>query len=204
MPDLVDVFEFVGQSDTRGVNLLFDQGPLPMLLPGGVHAFRKRLDLFLGGGLVDALAHMPELAIAGGSVIGALTGTKASDLDIFIVGEPSDAEGALRRVVELVQRSHSFQECHRVLVTRSGFAVTLFRLCGDAVVGPPIQIVLIVNESVEALLADFDIDCCCFAYSPHVDRVVCNMRGCGAISSGIVSIDMSRSSPAYWQRLEKY
>jgi hypothetical protein len=204
MGELVDVFAVPTRHALGEQNLLFDTGPRVAVGPGGIDGFWERLDTFLGEGLLMSLASLPHVVVAGGCVVGALTSTSASDVDLFILGDPASGATTLRRLLALVQQAHASSDLHQVVVTRSAHAVTLYRTCGTEVVGPPIQLVLRVTQTVEELLAGFDIDCCCAAFVLNEKRVLCSERGLRALCSGVNHLDDFFDSPSYWRRLEKY
>lgn len=204
MSELVDVFGAAPRHAPGAHRLLFDTGPRVAVGPGGIDGFWQRLDTFMGPGLLAELASLPNLVIAGGCVVGALTSTSACDVDLFILGDPAAGTTALRQVLALVQRAHGWSKLHKVVVTRSTHAVTLYRTCGVDVVGPPIQLILHATDSVQELLAGFDVDCCCAALLLQDRRVLCSERGLRALCSGVNHVDAFFESPSYWRRLEKY
>ena len=57
----------------------------------GAQGFVGRIRSQLRGCLEDLLP-IPGLVIAGGAVTAALTGQRSNDIDIFLIGDPSDAE----------------------------------------------------------------------------------------------------------------
>ena len=59
----------------------------------------------------------------------------------------------------------------RFLVLRSSFAVSVYTLDGSSRIGAPIQIILNVFENTLAVLEDFDLDCCCFAFDVSTQKV---------------------------------
>jgi hypothetical protein len=207
MDELHDVFARPAFFEHAEPGVLFDYGPRPTVQAGGLEGFVSRLGVFAGKDLLADLAHIPELVIAGGSVVGALTATEASDFDLFVVGPPEAGHLALRRVLALVQTAHQ-RAGHRLVVTRSPKAVTIYRACGAGreaqICGPPVQVVLNTTASVQELLASFDVDCCCFAFSPSARRLFCNGRGHRALRAGVNHVDEAFAGPSYWRRLEKY
>ena len=77
-----------------GQPLLLDKGAPRAACDGDFGAFYQRLNEF-SGGLADELKGIPGLVFAGGSVIAALVGGAASDLDIFLTCPPEDGEARL-------------------------------------------------------------------------------------------------------------
>ena len=67
-----------------------------------------------------------------------------------------------------------------------------------------IQVIVIVVESPLALLLNFDVDSCCFAYVPDDLKVYTTPRGIRALRYGCNVMDSQFSSPSYCHRLEKY
>ena len=86
----------------------------------------------------------------------------SGDVDLFLVGVPDGEELAvLSKIYDIVMGACKDMRGHnaRLLVTRSAAAVTLFRHRGA-----PIQVVLTIYNTIEDLLAGFDIDVACCAY----------------------------------------
>ena len=183
--------------------LLQANGTRPAVV-GSFSDFYERLDKF-SGGLIEALSGIPGLIVAGGSVLGALCSLESADLDLYI--KTGEADTAFRSVFDAVKANHSKRNGSkaRLLVTRSNAAVTIFRLCGripDKV--PPVQVVLTKTVSVSTLLADFDVDCCAFAWELGTDRVLTTRRGLRAMRYSCNVVDSHHDSPSYCRRLEKY
>ena len=86
-----------------------------------------------------------------------------------------------------------------LLVTRSTSAVTLFRHRGA-----PIQVILSTYNSIEDLLAGFDIDAACCAYVLDTGKFVCSPRGRLALEYRVNLVSSQHHSRAYVHRLEKY
>ena len=117
--------------------------------------------------------HIPNLVIAGGAVAAALTGQRCNDVDIFLTGNPSEAEQKLRDVFHaIVAAAHRSDPNARFLVLRSSCAVSVYTLDGSSRIGAPTQIILNVYENILAVLDDFDLDCCCFAFDVSTQKVV--------------------------------
>ena len=66
--------------------------------------FYERLNNFCGQ-LLDDLKMLKGIVIAGGSVIGALTGIPAGDMDVFLSVTPEQAETTTKAIFEAVQKS---------------------------------------------------------------------------------------------------
>ncbi len=131
-----------------------------------------RLDNF-SGGIINVLKSIPNVVLAGGSVIGALCGVDAGGLDIFIIAPQEQGELALRAVFKAIQESQAERkgQSSKLLVTRSSAAVTMCRCYGGRSVACPVQVVTSVHQTVGELLVSFDVGCCCFAWRPREDRV---------------------------------
>ena len=156
--------------------LIMDEAPRPSPA-SDFETFYTRLNNF-SAGVVAELRGIPDLVFAGGAVLGTMTGGHATDIDISLICKPEEGEARLRDVYAAIQRLHSRKKKkHRFMATRSKFAVT-FYLSGVATDAPPIQIITRTHTSTLEVLLNFDVDCCCFAYSPSEgERVVCTPRG---------------------------
>jgi len=144
------------------------------------------------------------LVYAGGSILGALTGSVAGDLDIFLKCKPEDAGDILKQIYAAVQRNQKKGSKKRLLVTRSRNCVSFYRVGDHRLVCPPVQVVTAVLDGVLPQLLDFDIDSACFAYIQDESRVVTTPRGMRALTTGVNVLDTRHFSPCYWKRLEKY
>ncbi len=118
--------------------LLLTQEAKPVM-QGSFEDFHRRLDVF-SGGLLKELAGIPGLVIAGGSVIGALTQCPAGDIDIFLRTPVDDAEGTLVKIYEAIQRNQASIAKKRLMATRSKNTVSFYRVSGQSVVLPPVQV----------------------------------------------------------------
>ena len=122
----------------------------------------------------------------------ALTGGRATDIDVFLTCRPEDGEARLRDIYAAIQSVHlKRKKKHRFMATRSKFAVT-FYLSGVATDAPPIQIVTRTHTSTLDVLLSFDVDCCCFAYNPSeraktqgmMNQIIYTVVAIGSLSSG--------------------
>ncbi len=120
------------------VALLLTEVP-PPFLKDGFPEFHERLDNF-SGGLLSELKDIRGLVFAGGSVIGALTGCPAGDVDIFLRTPLENAEPTLIKIFEAVQRNQARISKRRLMVTRSKNAVTFYRVADQKVARPPVQV----------------------------------------------------------------
>ena len=189
-----------------GQPLLLDKTPRAAC-SGDFGAFYKRLNEF-SGGLVEELKGVPGLVFAGGSVIAALVGGAAGDLDIFLTCAPEDGESRLREVYAAVQRLHKGVKPpkKRFLATRSSRAVTFYVCCATSVVAPPMQVITCTYQSTLDVLLRFDIDAACVAYSPtsEGEKVVCTPRGLRALRYATNISHGAYAGANYFRRLETY
>ena len=90
--------------------------------------------------------------MAGGAVLGSLVDRPAGDVDIFLIGDPSQGEQKLRELFHLIQQVQRAEHGanSRMLVTRSSATVTIFRAASPKaeVNPPPVQLVLHTAESL--------------------------------------------------------
>jgi hypothetical protein len=166
--------------------------------------FVRRFDELIGGWL--PAVSIEGICFAGGAVIGTLVGRNVGDVDIFLTTKPENGKDILQKVLAAVQTAHKkrYGEQAKVLVTRSKNAITIFQAISDRPGGKPIQIVLSCYESVSDLLAKFDLDSCCFAFSPSENKVWCTARGKRSVVFSANLVDSRFDSPGYTRRLEKY
>ena len=171
--------------------------------------FRQRFNEW-SGGLVEAIEAIgPGICIAGGSVLAALLGCGAGDIDIFVT-DPPRAEDLCRQVFEAVQRNQATRHgtASKILVTRSHNAVTFYRMgsTGEAARPsfPPVQIITSVFQDSLDLLLGFDVDCCCVAWEIEKQRVVATERALRAIRHRTNIADPMFGTTSYCRRLEKY
>ena len=116
---------------------------------------------------------------------------RPGDVDLFLVGPTEGGEQAvLGKIFDITMAScrDLRGENARLLVTRSKAAVTLFKHKGA-----PIQIILSTYQTVEELLADFDIDCACCAYVLGTGQFVCSARGRRALECPVVVASVGSS-----------
>ena len=186
---------------------------LPLLFVGDVShslvedyaSFMKRLDI-RSGGLLARLPRVPGLMVAGGAIIGALTNAEAGDFDIFLQSSPNTDDN-FQQIMDAIRRGQ--EERHgrssKLLITRSRCAVTVYRssVGQPGMDATPIQIITTTYPSPEELLANFDVDCCCFVWLPEQNRVMCSPRGLRALQYR-VNIADGRFTGSYCRRLEKY
>jgi hypothetical protein len=153
--------------------------------------------------------------IAGGCVLGCLLpnysattlgGFGSSDIDIFIYGlNESDAR---LRLIELIKNIISRRQCVArelnitipdPVIMHTKHTVTILGTNGGF---RPVQIILRLYRSPSEILLGFDIDCCCVGYDN--EGVWASPRAWRAIVTRCNSVDLTRRSPSYERRLEKY
>ena len=115
--------------------LLFNRtSTKPVVTAKSMKEFEKAFD-GLSGGLLEDIRGIDGIIIAGGSVVAALTGVVAKDIDIFVVGRDSEEarRSVLTAVIDAVKRNYTRTRTHndnsqeQLLLTRSRFAVTIYR-----------------------------------------------------------------------------
>ena len=70
--------------------------------------------------------------------------------------------------------------------------------------GAPIQIILNTYDTLEALLARFDVDCACCAYVLTTGSFKYSPRALRALEYRVNVMQSEHNSAAYVPRLEKY
>ena len=209
---LLNVFDapFLERKDVAQLQLpplLLDQARCSdsPVLAGDFRHCRESLNVLLGC-ILPRLLEDPMISqhvvIAGGAVVGALTGCTSSDVDLFLVGAPAgDEEQILSKIYHVVMRACEERRGAeaRLLVTRSPAAVTLFKHHGA-----PIQIILSTYSTLEDLLVGFDVDCAACAFVLRTDSFVCSPRARRALEYRVNLMQSERNSAAYAHRLEKY
>ncbi|KAJ2898504.1 hypothetical protein MKZ38_003854 [Zalerion maritima] len=124
----------------------------------------------------------------------------SSDIDLFLYGLDSE-EAAIERItrLEATVRKNQRLSAGGGLVMRSENAITF--------ISPKwpfrhVQIILRLYKSISEILTGFDVDCACVAYDGR--QVYSNPRGVAAIITRTNTVDLSRRSPSYENRLYKY
>ncbi|KAM4060509.1 ankyrin repeat protein [Hirsutella rhossiliensis] len=128
------------------------------------------------------------------------TTAPASDIDVFFYGLGDD-NSAIARIVQLEAELRVNQRIApgSGLTLRSENAVTF--------ISPRwpyrhVQVILRLYRSVSEILTGFDVDCACVAFDGT--NVYSNPRGVTAIATRTNTIDLTRRSPSYENRLYKY
>ncbi|KAF9224651.1 hypothetical protein BS17DRAFT_816863 [Gyrodon lividus] len=124
----------------------------------------------------------------------------ASDIDIFFYGLDNE-DAAVARILQLEAAVRKNQRLlpGEGLSLRSENAITF--------ISPRwpyrhVQIILRLYKSISEILTGFDVDCACVAFDGR--QVYSNPRGITAIVTQTNTIDLSRRSPSYENRLWKY
>ncbi|CAI6337715.1 unnamed protein product [Periconia digitata] len=119
----------------------------------------------------------------------------ASDVDLFIYG--LSEEDAVKKILEIEQcvKDSILTE---ITTVRTKNAITI----ASQYPTRHIQIVLRIYKSVAEILTGFDVDCSCAAYDGK--QVWAAPRALTAYMSQINTIDLTRRSPSYENRLSKY
>jgi ankyrin repeat protein len=119
----------------------------------------------------------------------------ASDVDLFIYG--LDEEQAVEKIkqIETAIRDSILSETTTI---RTKHAITI----ASQYPTRHVQIVLRLYKSVSEILTGFDVDCSCVAYDGR--QVWAAPRAVAAFVTQINTVDLSRRSPSYENRLSKY
>ncbi|KAI1798565.1 hypothetical protein F4811DRAFT_548003 [Daldinia bambusicola] len=124
----------------------------------------------------------------------------SSDIDIFLYGLDSEDE-AIKRILEIEAAVRRSQRLF------SGQALTLRSKNAITFISPKypfrhVQVILRLYRSISEILTGFDVDCACVAFDGT--QVYTNPRGVTAIATQTNTIDLTRRSPSYENRLYKY
>lgn len=119
----------------------------------------------------------------------------ASDVDLFLYGLTE--EQAIEKIKQIEQRIKDsiFTETTTV---RTKNAITI----ASQYPTRHVQIVLRIYRSISEILTGFDVDCSCAAYDGK--QVYASPRALAAYMTQINTIDLTRRSPSYENRLSKY
>ncbi|OTB19331.1 hypothetical protein K445DRAFT_193479 [Daldinia sp. EC12] len=124
----------------------------------------------------------------------------SSDIDIFIYGLNSE-DDAVKRIIEIeaVVRKNQRLFYGQALSLRSKHAITFI---SPRYPFRHVQIILRLYRSISEILTGFDVDCACVAFNGT--QVYTNPRGATAITTRTNTVDLTRRSPSYENRLFKY
>ena len=184
----------------------------PALVPS-MKEFKNNFNLFSESALVDF--DWSNVVAAGSSVVTSLLPVQAphneskralrqyyheqlapaSDVDLFIYG--LDEKQAIEKIkqIETKVRDSILQETTTI---RTKNAITI----ASAYPTRHVQIVLRLYKSLSEILTGFDVDCSCVAYDGTM--VWATPRAVSSYVTQINTIDLTRRSPSYENRLSKY
>jgi len=119
----------------------------------------------------------------------------ASDVDLFLYGLTE--EQAVEKIKQIEQRIRdSILEETSTIRTKNAITIA------SRYPTRHVQIVLRIYRSVSEILTGFDVDCSCAAYDGN--QVYLSPRALVAYMTQINTIDLTRRSPSYENRLSKY
>lgn len=147
-----------------------------------------------GGAVTAALLPSPEGSVDIGSYYRERYAPDA-DVDLFMYGLTSDE--ACEKILSLEKDIKEAIRCP-TLTIRTKYAITIVSQYPIR----HVQIVLRLYGSISEILTGFDIDCACAAYSGT--EVYASPRAIAALSTQSNVIDLSRRSPSFESRLDKY
>ncbi|KLJ08785.1 hypothetical protein EMPG_15784 [Blastomyces silverae] len=158
--------------------------------------FLENFRIFSESSLVDM--DWSNVVVAGSAVTTEYYHEKiapSSDVDLFLYG--LDEEQAIEKIkqIEKCIRNSILEE---VSVIRTRNALTIVSKYPTR----HIQIVLRLYKSVSEILTGFDVDCACTAFDGR--QVWASPRAIAAFATQTNSIDLTRRSPSYENRLAKY
>lgn len=119
----------------------------------------------------------------------------ASDVDLFLYGLTEEEAVEKIKQIETSIRDSILQETTTI---RTKNTITI----ASQYPTRHVQIVLRIYKSVSEILTGFDVDCSCAAYDGN--QVYASPRALAAYMTQINTIDLTRRSPSYENRLSKY
>ena len=119
----------------------------------------------------------------------------ASDVDLFLYGLTEEQAIGKIKQIEAAIRDSVLVETTTV---RTKNAITI----ASQYPTRHVQIVLRIYKSISEILTGFDVDCSCAAYDGK--QVYASPRALAAFMTQINEIDLTRRSPSYENRLQKY
>jgi hypothetical protein len=175
--------------------------------------FKTNFNVFSESSLVDL--DWSNVVAAGSSVVTALlpvpaphneskrtqrayyhqTLAPASDVDLFIYG--LNEEEAIDKI-KSIERAVRDSILSETTTIRTKNAITI----ASEYPTRHVQIVLRLYKSVTEILTGFDVDCSAVAYDGT--QVWCSPRALAAFKTQINTVDLTRRSPSYENRLSKY
>lgn len=149
-----------------------------------------------------------KVVIAGGLANAFYTNnlTVGSDTDIFVITD--DPAKIIELVVSLKRYLFNSMDCSdNYFITRSRYAITFVRTynrknCHDDTCIHEIQVILNPYKTIQQLLNDFDVDCCCIAYDG--DNFYYNDRYKRSVETHCIFVNPHRDTISYGYRLRKY
>lgn len=175
--------------------------------------FRNNLNVFSESSLVDM--DWSNVVVAGSAVVTSLLSVPepcnaskaalrkyyheqiapASDVDLFLYGLTEDQT---IEKIKSIERSIKDALLVETTTIRTKNAVTI----ASRYPTRHVQIVLRMYKSISEILTGFDVDCSCAAYDGT--QVWASPRALAAYMTQINTIDLTRRSPSYENRLSKY
>ena len=119
----------------------------------------------------------------------------ASDVDLFIYG--LNEEQGLEKIKQ-IERNIKDSILHETTTIRTKNAITI----ASQYPTRHVQIVLRLYDSISQIITGFDVDCACAAYDGN--QVYAAPRAVAAFVTQCNTIDLTRRSPSYENRLSKY
>jgi hypothetical protein len=119
----------------------------------------------------------------------------ASDVDLFLYGLTE--EQAIEKIKQIEQRIRNSILTETTTV-RTKNAITIVSQYPTR----HVQVVLRIYRSISEILTGFDVDCSCAAYDGK--QVYASPRALAAYMTQMNTIDLTRRSPSYENRLSKY
>ncbi|KAH8799706.1 hypothetical protein F5884DRAFT_114530 [Xylogone sp. PMI_703] len=119
----------------------------------------------------------------------------ASDVDLFLYGLTE--EQAIEKIKQ-IERSVKDALLTEVTTIRTKNAITI----ASQYPTRHVQIVLRIYDSISQIITGFDVDCACAAYTG--DQVYASPRAIASLLTQCNTIDLTRRSPSYENRLSKY
>lgn len=119
----------------------------------------------------------------------------ASDVDLFLYG--LNEEQGLEKIKQ-IERNIKDSILHETTTIRTKNAITI----ASQYPTRHVQIVLRLYDSISQIITGFDVDCACAAYTGN--QVYAAPRAVAAFVTQCNTIDLTRRSPSYENRLSKY
>ncbi|KIX03942.1 uncharacterized protein Z518_07495 [Rhinocladiella mackenziei CBS 650.93] len=172
--------------------------------------FKTNFNLFSESSLVDL--DWTNVVVAGSAVVTSLLPVEAphneskatyyheklapaSDVDLFLYG--LDEEQAIEKIKQIESRIRDSILAETTTI-RTKNAITIVSEYPTR----HVQIVLRLYKSISEVLTGFDVDCACVAYDGQ--QVWASPRALAAFMTQMNTIDLTRRSPSYENRLSKY